>query len=33
MALAGRYRTMFDMQAQRFNAPEDEEGKAYDALT
>jgi ATP-binding cassette subfamily B protein len=32
MALDGRYRTMFDMQAQRFSATEDEEGKAYDVL-
>jgi ABC-type multidrug transport system fused ATPase/permease subunit len=32
MALNGRYRTMFEMQAQRFNATEDEEGKAYDIL-
>src|SRR5262245_17749891 len=32
MALNGRYHTMFDMQAQRFNATEDEEGKAYDIL-
>ena len=32
MALGGRYRTMFDLQAQRFNAAEDEEGKAYDVL-
>jgi ATP-binding cassette, subfamily B, bacterial len=32
IALNGRYRTMFDMQAQRFNATEDEEGKAYDIL-
>ena len=31
MALGGRYRTMFDLQAQRF-ASEDEEGKAYDVL-
>jgi ABC-type transport system involved in cytochrome bd biosynthesis fused ATPase/permease subunit len=31
MALNGRYRTMFDLQAQRFGA-EDEEGKAYDVL-
>ena len=31
MALNGRYRTMFDLQAQRFNA-EDEEGKRYDVL-
>ena len=33
MALAGRYRTMFDLQAQRFNVPEDEEGTAYDVLS
>ena len=33
MALGGRYRTMFDLQAQRFNATEDEEGRAYDVLT
>jgi ABC-type multidrug transport system fused ATPase/permease subunit len=33
MALGGRYRTMFDLQAQRFNAAEDEEGRAYDVLT
>lgn len=32
MALGGRYRTMFDMQARRFTASEDEEGKAYDVL-
>ncbi|MCU1382046.1 MAG: transporter related protein [Acidobacteria bacterium] len=32
MALGGRYQTMFDLQAQRFNAPEDEEGKQYDVL-
>jgi ABC-type multidrug transport system fused ATPase/permease subunit len=32
MALGGRYRTMFDLQAQRFNATEDEEGMAYDVL-
>ncbi len=32
MAKGGRYRTMFDLQAQRFNAGEDEEGKAYDVL-
>jgi len=31
MALNGRYRTMFDLQAQRF-AAEDEEGKVYDVL-
>jgi ATP-binding cassette subfamily B protein len=33
MALGGRYRTMFELQAQRFNATEDEEGIAYDVLT
>ena len=33
MALAGRYRTMFDLQAQRFNVPDDEEGTTYDVLT
>ena len=32
MALGGRYRQMFDLQAQRFNAAEDEEGRAYDVL-
>jgi ABC-type multidrug transport system fused ATPase/permease subunit len=32
MALAGRYRTMFDLQAQRFNVPE-EEGTTYDLLS
>jgi ABC-type multidrug transport system fused ATPase/permease subunit len=31
MALNGRYRTMFDLQAQRF-AAEDEEGRSYDVL-
>jgi ATP-binding cassette subfamily B protein len=31
MAKSGRYRTMFDLQAQRFGA-EDEEGKSYDVL-
>jgi ABC-type multidrug transport system fused ATPase/permease subunit len=31
MALGGRYRTMFDLQAQRFTA-EDEEGRRYDVL-
>jgi hypothetical protein len=30
MALNGRYRTMFDLQAERF--AEDEAGKSYDAL-
>jgi ATP-binding cassette subfamily B protein len=33
MALGGRYRTMFDLQAQRFQVPGDEEGTAYDVLT
>jgi ATP-binding cassette subfamily B protein len=32
MALGGRYRTMFDLQAQRFHLPE-EEGATYDALS
>jgi ATP-binding cassette subfamily B protein len=32
MARGGRYRTMFDLQAQRFSASEDEEGTAYDML-
>jgi ABC-type multidrug transport system fused ATPase/permease subunit len=32
MAKGGRYRTMFDLQAQRFAATEDEEGKTYDVL-
>jgi len=31
MALNGRYRTMFDLQAQRFTS-EDEEGRSYDVL-
>jgi ABC-type multidrug transport system fused ATPase/permease subunit len=31
MALHGRYRTMFDLQAQRFGS-EDEEGRSYDVL-
>jgi ABC-type multidrug transport system fused ATPase/permease subunit len=30
--LGGRYRTMFDLQAQRFGAAEDEEGVTYDVL-
>jgi ATP-binding cassette, subfamily B, bacterial len=33
MALGGRYRTMFDLQAQRFNLPGDEEGTTYDVLS
>ena len=32
MAVGGRYRTMFDLQAERFSKPADEEGKAYDVL-
>lgn len=32
MALRGRYRTMFDLQAQRFAATEDHDGNAYDVL-
>jgi ABC-type multidrug transport system fused ATPase/permease subunit len=33
MAKQGRYRTMFDLQARRFAAAEDEEGVAYDVLS
>jgi ATP-binding cassette, subfamily B, bacterial len=33
MALGGRYRTMFELQAQRFTATEDEEGVGYDVLS
>ena len=33
IAKNGRYRTMFDLQAQRFSAPTDEEGAAYDILS
>jgi ATP-binding cassette, subfamily B, bacterial len=33
MAANGRYRTMFDLQAQRFIVGEDEEGQVYDVLT
>jgi ABC-type multidrug transport system fused ATPase/permease subunit len=32
IALGGRYRTMFDLQAQRFEATADEEGASYDLL-
>jgi ATP-binding cassette, subfamily B, bacterial len=32
IALNGRYRTMFDLQAERFSS-EDEEGRSYDVLT
>ena len=32
MKKGGRYRTMFDLQAQRFSAAEDEEGTLYDVL-
>jgi ABC-type multidrug transport system fused ATPase/permease subunit len=32
VAKGGRYRTMFDLQARRFSAEQDEEGKAYDVL-
>ncbi len=32
MALGGRYRTMFDLQAQRFLTPEGEEGATYEVL-
>jgi ATP-binding cassette, subfamily B, bacterial len=33
MARGGRYRTMFDLQAQRFGLAEDEEGATYDVLS
>jgi ABC-type multidrug transport system fused ATPase/permease subunit len=33
MTLGGRYRTMFDLQAQRFAVPDDEEGAIYDVLS
>lgn len=33
MALGGRYRTMFNLQAERFNVPTDEEGTTYDVLS
>jgi ATP-binding cassette, subfamily B, bacterial len=33
MALGGRYHTMFDLQAQRFHVPDDEEGATYEALS
>jgi ABC-type multidrug transport system fused ATPase/permease subunit len=32
IAAGGRYKTMFDMQAQRFTAADGEEGTAYDVL-
>jgi len=32
MAVDGRYKTMFTLQARRFNAAEDEEGQSYDVL-
>lgn len=33
MARTGRYRTMFDLQASRFSAEEDEEGTRFDRLS
>ena len=33
MARGGRYRTMFDLQAQRFGVEEGEEGVTYDVLS
>jgi ABC-type multidrug transport system fused ATPase/permease subunit len=33
IALGGRYRTMFDLQAQRFTVPGEEEGATYDVLS
>ena len=32
MAKGGRYRTMFDLQAQRFGSEEDDAGVTYDVL-
>ena len=32
LARGGRYRTMFDLQAQRFDATTDEEGASFDVL-
>jgi ABC-type transport system involved in cytochrome bd biosynthesis fused ATPase/permease subunit len=32
IAKGGRYQAMFDLQAQRFHAAEDEEGQRYDVL-
>ena len=32
MSKGGRYKTMFDLQAQRFTGAEDEEGTTYDVL-
>jgi ABC-type multidrug transport system fused ATPase/permease subunit len=32
MAVGGRYKTMFELQAQRFSATEDEEGVSYEVL-
>jgi ABC-type multidrug transport system fused ATPase/permease subunit len=32
MSLGGRYRTMFELQARRFTATLDDEGKVYDVL-
>src|SRR5207302_10967857 len=32
MTLRGRYRTMFDLQAQRCSAPGEEQGTTYDVL-
>jgi ATP-binding cassette subfamily B protein len=33
IAVGGRYRTMFNLQAERFNVPTDEEGATYDFLS
>jgi len=33
ITVGGRYRTMFDLQAERFNVPTDEEGSTYDVLS
>ena len=33
MALGARYRTMFDLQAERFSVPDEEEGTTYEVLS
>jgi ABC-type multidrug transport system fused ATPase/permease subunit len=33
MTLGGRYRRMFDLQAQRFQTPDEELGATYDVLS
>jgi hypothetical protein len=33
IALGGRYRTMFELQAQHFNDPKEEEAATHDVLS